>query len=127
MRPCGLNLTFFSIQLYFLLFCDRHENNAMKGGDGVRPAGVIMYDDTVVVDIHLISRSKEVFAMTRPGDKSKKMKLKLRTDTGDFDKPVKDNQGRKATELSPEESEQIYNDKSTQHKGEILYRHESPG
>jgi hypothetical protein len=69
---------------------------------------------------------KEVFAMTRLGDKSTKMKIKVKTETGEVE-PIKDNQNRDATWLSEQESEQIYNSKDTQHLGEILYRHASPG
>ena len=64
--------------------------------------------------------------MTRPGDKSKKMKIKIKTETGEVEE-IKDNQNRDATLLSEEESEQIYNGKDTQHLGEILYTHSSPG
>jgi hypothetical protein len=64
--------------------------------------------------------------MTRPGDKSKKMKIKIKTEDGTVD-PIKDDKGKDATWLSEEESEQIYNGKDTQHLGEILYTHSSPG
>jgi hypothetical protein len=98
----------------------------MKGGDGVRHAGVIMYDDAVVVDIYLINRSKEVFAMAKPEKgKSKKMKIKVNTIDGEID--VKGNDGEEPDELSEEESKEIYKNPSTEHIGEILFTHSSPG
>ncbi len=63
--------------------------------------------------------------MTRPGDNSKEMKIKVKTANGDV--KIKDDKEKGSTELSEEESEQIYNSKDTQHLGEILYRHSSPG
>ena len=64
--------------------------------------------------------------MTKPGDESKEMRIKIKTQKLE-DPKIKDEQQRKATVLSPEESEEIYNDKNTHHIGEVLYRHSSPG
>lgn len=97
----------------------------MKGGDGVRTDELIIYYETVIINIHLISRSKGVFVMSKPIGKSTKMKIKVKTLNGDVD--IKDNSDRNPIELSEDESKQILESQDTQHLGEILYTHSSPG
>jgi hypothetical protein len=64
--------------------------------------------------------------MAKPEEpKSKKMKIKVKTQNGDVD--VKTNEDEDPIQLSPGESEQIYNSPDTQRLGVILYRHSSPG
>ena len=64
--------------------------------------------------------------MTKPGDHSTKMKIKVKTQTGEVDR-IKDNSGRDRTLLSKAESDEIVQSSDTEHLGEILYRHSSPG
>jgi hypothetical protein len=54
------------------------------------------------------------------------MKIKIETETGKVVKIV-DEKGKKATELTPAELQQIYQTKSPTHIGEILHTHSSPG
>ena len=57
--------------------------------------------------------------------RSKKMKIKIKTENGDVD--VKTNEDGEPLQLSPAESEEIYNSPDTQRLGVILYTHSSPG
>jgi 1,4-dihydroxy-2-naphthoyl-CoA synthase len=61
--------------------------------------------------------------MTKSG--SNKMKIKIKTDTGKLDK-LTDENNNTATEMTPEEIEQMYQD-GPQHVGTILFTHSSPG
>jgi hypothetical protein len=61
--------------------------------------------------------------MTKSG--SKKMKIKVRTQTGKVD-PIVDGNNNAATEMTPEEIEEMYQN-GPQHIGTILYTHSSPG
>jgi len=63
--------------------------------------------------------------MSKPLGKSTKMKIKVKTLNGDVD--VKDNSNRNPIELSEDESKQILESQDTEHLGEILYTHSSPG
>ncbi len=64
--------------------------------------------------------------MTKPGDKSTHMVLKLRTKDGKCER-IKDEQGQDRTVLTPAQAQQIHDSPDTVHFGEILYRRESPG
>jgi hypothetical protein len=61
--------------------------------------------------------------MTKRG--SKKMKFKVRTQTGEVD-PIVDENNNAGTEMTPEEIDQMYQN-GPQHIGTILYTHSSPG
>ena len=63
--------------------------------------------------------------MTKGG--SKKMKIKVKTDTGDLDR-VTDENNNEATEMTADEVEQLYqNPAGVKHVGTILHAHSSPG
>ena len=63
--------------------------------------------------------------MTKSG--AKKMKIKIKTDTGELDK-VTDENGNEATEMTPDEVEQMYQSPDgPKYVGTILYTHSSPG
>jgi len=62
--------------------------------------------------------------MTKGG--SKYIKIKIETETGKVVKIV-DEKGNKATELTPAELQQIYQNQTPLKIGEILYTHSSPG
>jgi hypothetical protein len=62
--------------------------------------------------------------MTKSG--SKYMKIKIEAETGKVVKIV-DEKGNKATELTSEELQEIYQNKAPKHIGEILHIHSSPG
>jgi uncharacterized protein Veg len=57
---------------------------------------------------------------------SKHMKIKLETATGKVVK-VEDENGKKATEVTPAEIEQIYQSKGFKYVGVILHAESSPG
>ena len=63
--------------------------------------------------------------MTKIQGKSDKMKIKVKTKDGTVE--VKGNGGELPDELSEEESKEVNDDPNTQHIGEILFRHSSPG
>ncbi len=63
--------------------------------------------------------------MTKSG--SKKMKIKVKTQNGKVD-PIVDENNNQATELTPEELEEIYQSPDGfKYIGTILYTHSSPG
>ena len=61
--------------------------------------------------------------MTKSG--SKKMKIKIKTDTGKVDK-ITDENNNPATEMTPEQIEQMYQG-GPQHLATVLFMHSSPG
>ena len=62
--------------------------------------------------------------MTKSG--SKKMKIKIKTDTGKVGK-ITDENNNEATEMTPAEIEQMYQSPDgPQHIGTILFTHSSP-
>ena len=61
--------------------------------------------------------------MTKSG--SKKMKIKVRTQTGKVD-PIVDENNDAATEMTQQEIDQMYQN-GPQYIGTILYTHSSPG
>ena len=63
--------------------------------------------------------------MTKIKGKSDKMKIKVKTKDGKVE--VKGNNGEEPDFLSEQESQEVYNDPNTEHIGEILFRHQSPG
>ncbi len=63
--------------------------------------------------------------MARRRGKSRKMKIKVRTDDGSV--VVKTNEDADAIQMSVGESERIHNDPETIRLGKILYKHSSPG
>lgn len=63
--------------------------------------------------------------MEKVQGKSSKMKIKVKTMNGEVD--VKGNDGEEPDYLSEEQSKEIYEDPDTEHIGEILFRHKSPG
>ncbi len=63
--------------------------------------------------------------MTRPGDKSKEMKLKIYTEQKKI--KIKDEKERPATELTDKEWEEIRKNPNLQQLGEIFYLGASPG
>lgn len=65
--------------------------------------------------------------MEKEKKKSKYMKIKVKTETGDTVKVV-DADDDNATEMTPEEVEQMYqNPDGPKYVGTILYTHSSPG
>ena len=62
--------------------------------------------------------------MTKKG--SKYIKIKIKTETGELVK-VTDENGNPATQLTPEELQQIYQTHSPRHLGTLLHYHSSPG
>jgi hypothetical protein len=65
--------------------------------------------------------------MTKKGSGSKKMKIKVRTQNGQVD-PIVDDNNNPATEMTPEEVEQLFQSSDgPKYVGTILYTHSSPG
>jgi hypothetical protein len=62
--------------------------------------------------------------MTKSG--SKKIKIKLKTQTGELES-ITDENNNPGTELTPAELQKIYQTQSPKHIGTILYTHSSPG
>ena len=75
--------------------------------------------------MHLYLLNSRRRTLTKSG--SKKMKIKIKTETGELDK-VTDENNNDATEMTAEEVEQMYqNPEGFKFIGLVLYTHSSPG